>query len=91
MAVFMVIHIDALLAVAIGTFDVTGAYLEPFNDYENYAWISSDIMGKPLRVCVIKALYGEKQAGKLWYEFIANVLSIIGFVQCTVSSCLFRW
>jgi len=57
-----------------GTFDVSGTFLEANNDYTNYAWLPAIVFGKRVRVVLKKALYGEKQAGLFWNDLCSNIL-----------------
>ena len=67
--------------------DVSGAFLEANNDYTNYAWLPAVFFGKRVRVLLKKALYGEKQAGKLCNDLCNNILIDMGFEKvwgCTL-------
>ena len=86
----LLLHIAASKQMHIGSFDVSGAYLEADNDYINYAWLDKAIFGKRIRVLVSKALYGEKQAGKLWNDHFNNILIKMGFERCPVVPCLYH-
>jgi len=40
-------------------------------------------------ICLIKNLYGQKQAGCVWYQYLAKNLSELGFTQSLVDQCVF--
>ena len=73
-------------------FDVTAAFLEAFNDYRQYCYLPPGLFGPNAnyRREVLKALYGEKQAPKMWYERITYILvDLMGYVNCPACYCLF--
>jgi hypothetical protein len=75
-------------------FDVGGAFLEGLNDV-NLSIIfprevtPSDIY--PRYYEVIKSLYGEKQAPKIWNDHFNRILVAMGCERCAVDCCLYRW
>ena len=71
-------HLASSQKMHMGTFDVSCAFLEANNDYTNYAWLPTVIIGKRVRVLLKKALYGKKQAGKLWNDLCNNILIDMG-------------
>ena len=96
-----------LLAIAAGKkmrlmqFDVSNAftqakmddvdvYVEPAKGFEVWEWIK----GKPYSMLLKlkRALYGTKQASRLWQETLRAFLTsnAIGFVQSTADPCLFH-
>jgi hypothetical protein len=89
--VFLVLHLVAHLKYHIGAFDVTAAFLQPYNDYDNYAFLPEGIFpGKKPRVRIIKSVYGEKQSAMLWYRMFDNILvHKMGFKRCPVAPCLY--
>jgi hypothetical protein len=38
---------------------------------------------------ILKNLYGQKQAGKVWYDYLVQGLEEIGFIRSTVDECVF--
>ena len=36
-----------------------------------------------------RSLYGLKQVGRLWYEFLQKTLLEMGFTQCLTDTCIF--
>jgi hypothetical protein len=89
MIILLVMHLASSQKMHMGTFDVSGAFLEANNDYTNYAWLPAVFFGKRIRVVLKKALYGEKQAGKLWNDLCNNILIDMGFERCGVAPCLY--
>ena len=73
-------------------FDVTAAFLEETNDFKQYCWLPKELgldgINK-LRVEIIKALYGEKQAPKIWSDLLHSILTKMGFHRCDVVPCLY--
>jgi hypothetical protein len=68
---------------------VKSAFLLAENDYINYAWLPKSLFGESIRVQVMKAWYGEKQAPKLWIDKFRKILIDIGFKCCPGCPCLF--
>jgi hypothetical protein len=73
-------------------FDVTAAFLEGYNDFEQFCRLpkelGGDLGGK--RVKIKKSLYGEKQAPKIWNVRINEVfVDELGFVRCPAEPCLY--
>ena len=48
-------HLASSQKMHMGTFDVSGAFLEANNDYTNYAWLPAVFFGKRVRVLLKKA------------------------------------
>jgi hypothetical protein len=40
-------------------------------------------------ICLIKNLYGRKQAGRVWYQYLTKGLLELGFTQSYVDQCVF--
>jgi hypothetical protein len=71
---YLVFHIVAHIQCFIATFVVGSAFLQPINDYENYAYLPDRLFGTSTRVEVVKSVYGEKQAAMLWYKMFDGIL-----------------
>ena len=73
-------------------FDVTAAFLEAFNDYQNFCYLPPGLFGPNAnyRREVLKALYGEKQAPKLWYDLLDKILTDMGYERCPDCYCLYK-
>jgi hypothetical protein len=72
------------------TFDVKAAYLKSDLDEEIYMMLPKQHKdSKPQFVRLLKSIYGLKQAGKLWFENIRQVLLTDGFTQATGDECIF--
>lgn len=92
LVVNIVIHLIGHLKLFTGDFDVGGAFLECLNDFVNYGWLPPELNGGiRMRVRLLKSVYGEKQAGKLWWEKLAKVLTDIGFQQCPEAPTLYLY
>ena len=73
-------------------FDVTAAFLEGYNDFEQFCRLPKELGGNlgGKRVKIKKSLYGEKQAPKIWNDRINEVfIDELGFVRCPVEPCLY--
>ncbi len=90
--IFMLMHIGASLNLFTAIFDVTAAFLEGTNDFKQYCWLPKELgldgIHK-LRVEIIKALYGEKQARKIWSDLLHSILTKMGFHRYDVVPCLY--
>ena len=53
--------------------------------------VGMQVDGNPLDYCLEmhKNLYGQKQAGRVWYDFLASKLTLIGFRRSTHDHCVF--
>jgi hypothetical protein len=60
--ILLLLQIAKVKKAVIASFDVTGAFLEGTNDYEQYCWLPEEISDRKLRVRIIKSLYGQKQS-----------------------------
>ena len=90
--IFMLMHVGATLKLFTAIFDVTAAFLEGTNDFKQYCWLPKELgldgLNK-LRVEIIKSLYGEKQAPKIWSDLLHSILVKMGFHRCEVVPCLY--
>jgi hypothetical protein len=89
--ILMLLHIAKKRKAILASFDVKGAFLEGYNDFEQYCWLPEELYGKKLRVQIIKSLYGQKQSPKIWNDHLNNILIKMGFERCPVSPCLYRY
>lgn len=90
-AVYSLLHISVDQQYKLASFDVSGAFLESLNDYENHAWLPPGLFGHKLRVRLNKAIYGEKQSAKLWHDKMHEILIKMGFQSCPVTNCLYQY
>jgi hypothetical protein len=42
-------------------------------------------------LCIIKNLYGQKQAGRVWYQYLTKGLEEMGFIKSKVDKCVFYY
>ena len=90
--VFILFHIAAMFDMHVGVFDVSAAFLEGKNDFEQYAVLPKELSpgGKiALRVKVVGNFYGEKQGPKIWNDQLDSILVNMGFIRCPVMPCLY--
>ena len=45
----------------------------------------------PVTVKLNKSLYGLKQAGEVFYQYLRQILEDIGFIRCINDICVFYW
>jgi len=64
--------------------DVVGAYLNSELEETIYMKIPEGVDGDVQNYVfrLNKSLYGLKQAGKNWYDFLSNVMDNLGFMKC---------
>jgi len=94
-----VLIINILLSIAgkrklvVSDFDVGSAFLEGVNDFVQYCRVPVEMSpgDYPYRLRIIKSLYGEKQAPKLWNERLNEILISIGLLRCPVEACMYLW
>ena len=94
-----VLIINILLSIAgkrklvVSDFDVGSAFLEGYNDFVQYCRVPVEMSpgDYPYRLRIIKSLYGEKQAPKLWNERLNEILLSIGLIRCPVEACMYMW
>ena len=90
------------LAIAAGRklqvdqFDVTNAFVQSELDTELYVeppkgFITKGKDGKPQVLKLFKALYGTKQAARLWQQALIKRLTSMGFKQSPHDPCIFRY
>ena len=82
---------------AIDQFDVTNAFTEAKIDAVVYVeppegdYTGTGRDGKPRVLKLRKALYGTKQASRLWQQHLRSKLISMGFTQSKHDPCLFRY
>ncbi len=86
---FIAIQVGAMYGMEFSSFDVTAAFLEGKNDFQNFARLPKELGG--LRVEVIGNFYGEKQGPKIWNDMMNDILLSYGFTRCPVQPCLYRY
>lgn len=91
LVVLLLMCIGGIRNATMATFDVTAAFLEGHNDYVQYCRLPADLYEDkvPLRVRILRSIYGEKQAPKLWNDRLNDVLLQVGFDRCPVDPCLY--
>jgi hypothetical protein len=91
--IFLLLHLAGTYDLHASSFDVSGAFLEGKADTEMYAWLPPEIddRGVSVRVKILGNWYGSKQAGKIWNDMFHKVLIDMGFIQCPVMACLYKW
>ena len=84
MVVFVMFFISAYAGMHNSVFDVTAAFLEANNDFQQFCYLPPGLLGANAnyRREVLKALYGEKQAPKLWYDLLDKILHDMGYTRC---------
>ena len=75
-------HYDVTNAFTQSEID-TEIYVEPPPGYEEY-----DANGKTMVLKLRKALYGTKQASRLWQETLRNKLTQMGFTSSLSDPCM---
>ena len=84
----------SVLDLILWQFDIKGAYLHAdmdmpvymrqFQGHERYG-----PNGEKLVCKLVRALYGSKQAGRLWRKKLATWLIKFGFMQCAYDECCY--
>ena len=77
-------HMDVTSAFTQSYIDVKNLWVDPPPGYETY-----DSDGNVQPVNLKKALYGTKQASRLWNETVTKYLVSVGFVQSTSDPIIF--
>jgi hypothetical protein len=92
MVVFVMFFISAYAGMYNSIFDVTAAFLEANNDFQQFCYLPPGLLGANAnyRREVLKALYGEKQAPKLWYDLLDKILHDMGYTRCPECYCLYK-
>ena len=77
-------HMDVTSAFTQSDIDVKNLWVDPPPGYETY-----DSHGNVQPVNLKKALYGTKQASRLWNETVTKYLVSVGFIQSTSDPIIF--
>jgi hypothetical protein len=91
LVILLVMHVAAFAQMFGGSFDVASAFLNAVNDFANFGYLPKGLFGRPLRMRILKAMYGEKQAPKLWSDMLHKILLQLGFDRCPFSACLYYY
>jgi hypothetical protein len=72
-------------------FDISAAFLEGRADVKQFAMLPKEISkdGISERVEITGNWYGTKQAPKIWYTRLSEILLNLGFKRCPWDQCLF--
>jgi hypothetical protein len=74
--------------------DVENAYLEAPIDKDIYMYLPQECYkrenGKPVKVKLLKSLYGLKQAGELWFQLLRSEIINLGYTQCLYDRCIYK-
>jgi hypothetical protein len=89
LVVLLAMHVAVVLGFYGGTFDVTSAFLNASNDFANFGYLPKGLFRHTLRMRILRAMYGEKQAPKLWNDMLHKILLELGFLRCPVDPCLY--
>ena len=82
--------------LSVDQFDVTSAFTQAEIDAEIYVeppkgFATTGKDGRPQVLRLKKALYGTKQAARLWQQALVKRLKTMGFTQSAHDPCLFRY
>jgi hypothetical protein len=89
MAIYILLSIGASKDREMALFDVKSAFLLGENDFEQYCLLPEGCIRGNRRVRIIKSLYGQKQAPKIWSDLLHTYLEELGFERCPVVPCLY--
>ena len=92
----IILAIAAVLHLVLHQFDIKGAYLHAEMDMVIYmrqfqGHERHGPNGEKLVCRLRRALYGSKQAGRLWRKMLAAWLIEFGFMQCAFDECCYVW
>lgn len=91
-----ILHLAATNGWHIAGIDVENAFIESEIDKEIYMKLPTDVFGdkttgKPIRVRLMKSLYGLKQAGELWYQKLNQIFTDMEFTRLAHDICVFKY
>jgi hypothetical protein len=87
--VFIILQLIASRRLFAGSVDVSAAFLEGEQENKLFAWLPAELCEDniPVRVEVLRNWYGTKQASKVWYDKLNDILvDKMGFKRCP---CMF--
>ncbi|MDP3780457.1 MAG: reverse transcriptase domain-containing protein, partial [Nitrosopumilaceae archaeon] len=87
--VMIALQLCAQFGFHLSCFDVTAAFLEGKNDYQNFAVLPKILGGH--RVEVLGNFYGEKQGPKIWNDQFNDIVIKRGFERCPAHPCMYRY
>jgi hypothetical protein len=87
--VMILLHVAASGNYPVANYDVTAAFLEGNNDCIQFCRLPKFLGGE--RVQIMKSLYGEKQAPKIWSDHLHKILTEMKFESCPVEPCLYKY
>jgi hypothetical protein len=86
MIVFLLMHLAAHRQYIRAAFDVKAAFLEGEQDFMQFCRLPKEICdGSAVRVQLLKSLYGQKQAPKIWSDLLNKYIE--GYGVRKVPSC----
>ena len=82
--VLLLFHIAAMYNMKISEFDVSVAFLKGKNDYKLYCYLPSILSKneKSESVEILKSVYGEKQAPRIWFMHKNANMEAEGYSRC---------
>jgi transposase InsO family protein len=83
------VQYDVSNAFTQAAMDDVDLFVEPPPGHEEWEYINGKRVSKVL--LLKRALYGTKQASRLWQETLRKALEEIGFEQSSSDPCLYRW
>ena len=81
-------HFDVSNAFTQADMDEHDVFIDPPKGFEDWELVNGKRVSKLLYLK--RALYGTKQASRLWQETLCTFLLGLGFVRSTADPCLFR-
>ena len=90
--IMMLIHCAGALQMHMSGFDVGAAFLEGMNDVPLFCQFPRELTPVnqfPIFFQIIRSLYGEKQAPKLWNDHLHSILIHLGLRRSPMDPCLY--
>ena len=90
----IILQLAAMFGWDIEGIDVELAFLESDVDKLLYLTLPKDVYrnkltGKPIVVRLLRSLYGLKQAGELWYQFLKTIILQYNFTRLKHDQCVY--